>query len=155
MRFAGLKNIFGIRLQLQLDAWWGDVIMTLKYTVEGEDERKKNIWDRKMNKREDSMIYDHLVVFIRHDPVEIRRFRCQHTLGLGTLKNLASTGIFGLVVCALNCATKRDPSEPSMILAHRKDIKSRSPKKWGPSRKFHRARQRANTPSGGRDKMYE
>ena len=26
------------------------------------------------------MIYDHLIVFIRHGPVEIRRFRCQHQL---------------------------------------------------------------------------
>ena len=61
-----------------------------------------------MNKREDSMIYDHLVVFIRHDPVEIRRFRCQHTLGLGAFKKWASTGVLGLLVCALNCATNCD-----------------------------------------------
>ena len=33
-----------------------------------------------MNEREDSIIYDHLIVFIRHGPVEIRRFRCQHAL---------------------------------------------------------------------------
>ena len=34
-----------------------------------------------MNEREGTMIYDHLVVFIRqHGPVEIRRFRCQHAL---------------------------------------------------------------------------
>ena len=41
MGFAGLKNIFEICLQLQLEAWLGDVIMTLKYQVEDEDERKK------------------------------------------------------------------------------------------------------------------
>ena len=41
MGFAGLKNIFEICLQLQLEAWLGDVIMTLKYQVEVEDERKK------------------------------------------------------------------------------------------------------------------
>ena len=46
MGFAGFKNIFEIYLQLQLEAWLGDVIMTLKYQVEVEDERKKNIWDR-------------------------------------------------------------------------------------------------------------
>ena len=43
MGFAGLKNIFEIYLHLQLEAWRGDVIMTLKYQVEVEDERKKSI----------------------------------------------------------------------------------------------------------------
>jgi len=56
-------------------------LLMLKYTVEVKDERKNNILDRKMNEREVTMIYDHLVVFIRqHGPVEIRRFRCQHAL---------------------------------------------------------------------------
>ena len=72
MGFAGLKNIFEICLQLQLEAWFGDVIMTLKYQVEVEDERKKKIWDRKMNQRDDSVQYGHSDVFIRHDPAEIR-----------------------------------------------------------------------------------
>ena len=40
MGFAGLKNNFEIYLHLQLEAWRGDVIMMLKYQVEGEDERK-------------------------------------------------------------------------------------------------------------------
>ena len=43
MGFAGLKNIFEIYLNLQLEAWRGGVIMTLKYHIEGEDERKKII----------------------------------------------------------------------------------------------------------------
>ena len=42
--------------------------------------------------------------------------------GLGTLEVMARTGFFGLVVCALNWATKGDPSEPSMILAYRMDV---------------------------------
>ena len=46
--------------------------MMLKYKVEGEDERKKQIWDQKMNQREISVLYDYLVVFIRHDLAEIR-----------------------------------------------------------------------------------
>ena len=41
MRFAGLKFIFEICLQLQLEACWCDVIMTLKYQVEVEDGNKK------------------------------------------------------------------------------------------------------------------
>ena len=53
------------------------------------------------------------------------------------LEIMARTGFFGLVVCALNCATKSDPSEPSMILAYRRDVESRSPNKNIPSRKFH------------------
>ena len=72
MRFAGLKNIFEICLHLQLEAWWGDVIMTLKYPVECKYERKKYFWIRKTNQREVSVIYDHLDVYIRYDPAEIR-----------------------------------------------------------------------------------
>ena len=71
MGFAGLKNMFEIYLQLQLEAWFGDVIMTLKYQVEDEDERKNKIWDRKMNQRDHSVQYGHLDVSIRHDPAEI------------------------------------------------------------------------------------
>ena len=41
MGFAGLKNIFEICLRLQLEDLLGDVIMTFKYQVEDEDERKK------------------------------------------------------------------------------------------------------------------
>ena len=69
-----------------------------------------------MNLREDSIKYDYLVVFIRHGSAEIWGFQYGVTFGLGTLEIMARTGIFGLVVCALNCATKSDPSEPSMIL---------------------------------------
>jgi hypothetical protein len=48
--------------------------MVLKHQFEGVDERKKKIWDLKMNFREDSIQYGHLGVFIRHDPAEIRGF---------------------------------------------------------------------------------
>ena len=40
MRFAGLKFIFEICLQLQLEAYLCGVIMTLKYQVEVEDGNK-------------------------------------------------------------------------------------------------------------------
>ena len=66
-----------------------------------------------MNLREDSIKYDYLVVFIRHGSAEIWGFQYGVTFGLGTLEIMARTGIFGLVVCALNCATKSDPSEPT------------------------------------------
>ena len=38
---AGLKHIFEVYHQLQLEARLDDAIMTLKYQVEGEDRRKK------------------------------------------------------------------------------------------------------------------
>ena len=82
MRFAGLKFIFEICLQLQLEACWCDVIMTLKYQVEVEDGNKKYFWDRKMNLRWDSMKYDYLVVFVRHDSAEIWVFRYIITLAM-------------------------------------------------------------------------
>jgi hypothetical protein len=82
-----------------------------------------------MNSRHDCMQYTHLDIVVRRDTAEIHDLVDLALLGSVCLKKMTSTGIFGLVVCALNCATKRDPSEPSMILAHRKDIKSRSPKK--------------------------
>jgi hypothetical protein len=87
-----------------------------------------------MNQREDSMIYDHLVVFIRHDPVEIRRFRCQHTLGLGTLKKLSSTGVFVRAVCALKRSISSDARQPSMIFTYRKHKQSHISQKCGLSR---------------------
>ena len=54
-----------------------------------------------MNLREVTMKYGRLVVFIRHDPAETWEFRYWLTLGIGTLKIIASTGIFVRVVCAL------------------------------------------------------
>jgi hypothetical protein len=46
------------------------------------------------------MKYNRLVVFIRHESAEIWRFRYGLTLGIGTLKNMASTGAFVRVVRA-------------------------------------------------------
>ena len=75
-----------------------------------------------MNLRKDITKYAYLIVFIRHGSAEIWGFQYGVTLGLGTLEIMARTGFFGLVVCALNWATKGDPSEPSMILAYRRDV---------------------------------
>ena len=47
------------------------------------------------------MKYDRLVVFIRHDSAEIWGFRYGLTLVIGTIKIMASTGVFVRVVCAL------------------------------------------------------
>ena len=69
-----------------------------------------------MNIRKDITKYAYLIVFIRHGSAEIWGFQYGVTLGLGTLEIMARTGFFGLVVCALNCATKRFQHQPSMIL---------------------------------------
>jgi hypothetical protein len=55
-----------------------------------------------MNLRQVTMKYGRLVVFIRHDSAEIWRFWYGLTLGIGTLKIMARTGVFERVVCALN-----------------------------------------------------
>ena len=44
--------------------------------------------------------YGRLVVFILHNSAEIWGFRYGLTLGIGTLKAMASTGVVVLVVCA-------------------------------------------------------
>ena len=44
MRFAGLKNIFEICLQLQLAACWGDVIMTSSWQLEVKM-KAKNVFE--------------------------------------------------------------------------------------------------------------
>ena len=71
-------------------------------TVEGEDERKNNSRYREMNMREVNMKYGRSVVFIRRDSARIWGFKYGLSIGIGPLKNMASTGVFVRVVCALN-----------------------------------------------------
>jgi hypothetical protein len=59
---------------------------------------KKNC-DRKMNLRIVAMKYGCLVVLIRHDSAEIWGFRYGLTLVIGTIKTMASTGVFVRVLC--------------------------------------------------------
>ena len=75
-----------------------------------------------MNLRKNITKYAFLIVFIRHGSAEIWGFQYEVTPGLGTLEIMARTGFFGLVVFALNWATKSDPSEPSIIVAYRRDV---------------------------------
>ena len=62
-----------------------------------------------MNLRKVTMKYGRLVVFICHDFAEIWGFRYGFTLSIGTLKIMASTGVFVRVVCALNHSIKNFP----------------------------------------------
>jgi hypothetical protein len=77
-------------------------------TVGGDDEGKKYFRDRKMNFRVINMKYDRLVVFIRHNFAEIWRFRYELTLGIGTLKVMARTGVFVRVICYLKRSISSD-----------------------------------------------
>ena len=60
--------------------------------------------------REVTVSYGRLVVFIRHDSAEIWGFRYGLTRGIGTLKIIASTGVFVRVVSALKLSIKSFPS---------------------------------------------
>jgi hypothetical protein len=62
------------------------------------------------------MKYGRLIVFISHDSAEISGFRYGLTLGTGTLKFMASTGVFVHVVYALELSISRHGRQPSMIL---------------------------------------
>jgi mevalonate kinase len=59
-----------------------------------------------MDLREVTMKYDGLVVFIRRDSAETWGFRYGLTLVIGTLKIMASTGVFVRVVFALKNSIK-------------------------------------------------
>jgi hypothetical protein len=77
----------------------------------GEDDSKKYFRDRKMNVIKVNMKYDRLSVFIRHDSAEIWRVRYRLIIVIGTLKIMARTGVFVLVVCALKHPIKYFPSQ--------------------------------------------
>ena len=66
-----------------------------------------------MDLREITMKYGLLVVFIRYDSAEIWGFRYGLTLVIGTLKIMASTGVFVHVVCALKHSIVNFPSQKS------------------------------------------
>jgi hypothetical protein len=61
------------------------------------------------------MKYGRLVVFIRFDSAEIWGFRYGLTLVIGTLKIMASTGVFVRVICALKHSIENIPSQQGMI----------------------------------------
>jgi hypothetical protein len=62
------------------------------------------------------MKYDRLVVFMRNDSAEILGIRYGLTLVIGTLKIIASAGLFVRLVCALKHSIQNFPCSPSMIL---------------------------------------
>jgi hypothetical protein len=61
------------------------------------------------------MKYGRLVVFIRFDSAEIWGFRYGLTLVIGTLKIMASTGVFVRVIFALKHSIENIPSQQGMI----------------------------------------
>jgi hypothetical protein len=91
------------------------------------------------------MKYRHLVVFIRHDSAEIWEFRYGLTLGIGTIKIMASSGVFVLVVCALKHSISGHGGQPSMILTLIKHKQNRSYQKNDLSKEFYQGRQCTKT----------
>ena len=90
-----------------------------------------------MNLLSVTMKYSRLVVFIRHDSVEIWGFRYGLTLVIGTLKTMASTGVFVRVVRVLKHSTKNYPSPSSTNCPKQ----SHGRQKMGPGRDFQEGRQ--------------
>jgi hypothetical protein len=68
-----------------------------------------------MNLRDVTMKYDRPVVLIRHNSAEIWWFKYGLTFVIGTKKNMASTDVFMLVVCALKHSISGTGRHPSMI----------------------------------------
>jgi hypothetical protein len=77
-----------------------------------------------------------LVVFIRHDSAEV------WGVVIGTLKIMASTGVFVHVVCALKRLFSGFSSTPRMILTLTKHNQSRSYQKNDLSKDFSQVRRR-------------
>jgi|AntAceMinimDraft_5_1070358.scaffolds.fasta_scaffold60407_1 hypothetical protein len=88
------------------------------------------------------MKYHGLIVFIRHDSADIWGFMYELTPGIGSLRNMASTGAFMRVVCALKISINIFSQTSSMILTHLKHWKSHSLQKMGPERELYEVRQR-------------
>ena len=102
----------------------------------------KIILERKLNLCEVNLRYGRLVVFIGQDSAEVWGFRYGLTLGIGTPKIMAITGVFVRVACALKHSTSCDPQTPSMILNQIKHKQNHSHKKMGRDREFYERRQR-------------
>ena len=69
-----------------------------------------------MDLRNNNLKYGRLAVCIRRDSAEIWGFRYGLTLVIGTIKIMASTGVFVLVVCALKHSISGHGGQPCMIL---------------------------------------
>jgi hypothetical protein len=82
-----------------------------------------------MKLREVNMKYGRLAVSIRQESAEIWEFRYGLTLAIGTLKIMASTGVFVRLVCALKRSISSKSQTPIMVLTHLKHMKSHSHQK--------------------------
>jgi hypothetical protein len=108
--------------------------------VGGEDKTFVFYLRPEMILREVTMKYGHLVILIRHNSAEIRGFRYKLTLGIGTLKMMASSGVFVHAVSTLKRLISCASLPPSMILTYLNHRKSQV----GPERDFYERTQRKN-----------
>ena len=90
------------------------------------------------------MKYTHLNIAVRRDTAEIHDLVDLALLGSVCLKKMISTGVFVLVVCALNRPISGFAEKSSMILVLGKHKRSRSTKISGPRSYFYKGRQRTN-----------
>jgi hypothetical protein len=81
-------------------------------------------------------------VYIRHDFAEIWGFGYGLALGIGTLKIMASTGVFVRVVCALKRSISLKSQTPSMISTLKRHKQSHSHQSMGPERDIYEGGQR-------------
>ena len=98
--------------------------------------------------RDVEMKYGRFVVFIRRDSAEIWAFRYGLTIGIGTPKIMASTGVFVRVLFALKRSIRSFSLEPCTILTYLVYRKSHSHQKMGPEKNFTRggyAQKKQNT----------
>jgi hypothetical protein len=125
--------------------------------VGSEDESKKYFFDHKMNKREVTMKHDRFVVFIRCDTTDIWGFRYGLRLGIGTLKIMASTGVFVLVVYALKHSNSGQGRYQGIILTKIMHKQSRSYQKINRSKKSPREATHKNnrTPPENNGRFYK
>ncbi len=99
------------------------------------------------------MKYTHLGIVVRRDPAEIHDLVDLALLGSVCLKKMISTGVFVLVVWALQRPISVFAENPRLILVLRKHKRSRSTKISGPRSYFYKGRQRTNKARSQRKKM--
>jgi hypothetical protein len=92
------------------------IVLKLNCTVEDEDEHQTYFWEHKTKFHEVHVKYGHLIDFIRLDVDEIRRLVGTNPLAVSSWVKESSTGVFMLVVYALNRPKKRFPLQRRMML---------------------------------------
>jgi hypothetical protein len=101
--------------------------------------QQKYFWDRKVNRREVTLKYGHLVVFIYNDSAKIWGFRYGFTLTYNWYSKItASTVVFVRVVRALKHTISSFPCSPGTTLTYSKIERPSATKRWSQKEIFTR-----------------